>query len=125
MRGILDTSILIARESPDADDLPDDLAVSVMTLAELHVGVLLADASTRAPRTARLVEAERNFEAVPVSVPVARAFAALVAEARRSRRRPRVTDTLIAATALAHGVPVYTRDRDFARMAGVEVILVG
>lgn len=96
-----------------------------MTLAELHVGVLVADEpSVRAQRLRTLAEVEHTFEPLPVDGAVARSFAAIVATARRGRRRPKVVDALIAATAAAHDMPVYTQDEGFADIPGIEVVLV-
>lgn len=129
MRGILDTSIIIARDEGDAihpAKLPDEAAISVATLAELHYGVLVAaDASTRRRRTRRLGEVEAAFEALPSDAAVARAFASVAHAVRLAGRQPRarVMDIWIAATALAHGVPVYTQNReDFAPFEAVVAV---
>ena len=96
-----------------------------MTLAELHVGVLLAaDPRIRAQRLRALARVERTFDPIPVDSPVARSFAEIVADGRRKRRHPRVVDALIAATAVAHDLPLYSQDRDFALMPGVDLVLV-
>jgi toxin FitB len=124
--GLLDTSVLVAGEGGGAGELPEELAISVMTLAELHVGVLLAsDPDVRARRLELLAEVEREFDPLPVDDAVARRFAALVSEARRQGRRPKVTDALIAATAAAHDLVLYTRDRGFRGLEGVRVCVVG
>lgn len=123
--GLLDTSVLIARGQGVVQPLPDEAAISAMTLGELHVGVLLADdPDVRARRLAILAAVERDFQALPIDDRVARRFGAIVAEARRARRRPKVADALIAATAAAHDLELYTRDRDFERLSGVAVKLV-
>jgi predicted nucleic acid-binding protein len=122
-RGLLDTSIFIARETgrPLAE-LPDAAAVSVITLAELHLGVLMARGSAvRARRLHTLTVVQNAFEPLPIDSEVARTFAELVAEARRHRRRPKIMDTWIAATAVAHDIPVYTQDDDFAEIPRVRV----
>ena len=126
MRGLFDTSVFIGQEQErDLAQLPDEAAISVMTLAELHVGVLLAAGpKVRAQRLRTLGRVERTFDPVPVDDAVARAFAEIVADARRKRRHPRVVDALIAATAVAHHLPLYSQDRDFALMPGVDLILV-
>lgn len=110
MRGLLDTSVVIAH---DVDDLPDVAAISAATLAELHFGVHLArDDRARRSRLRRLTEIEARFDPVPVDAPVARSYGALAQLVVRAGRRPRrrAMDLLIAATAHAHGVPLYTRD---------------
>ena len=126
MRGLLDTSVFIGQEQErDLASLPSEAAISVMTLAELHVGVLLAaDPRIRAQRLRTLARVERTFDPIPVESPVARSFAEIVADARRKRRHPRVVDALIAATAVAHDLPLYSQDRDFALMPGVDLVLV-
>jgi predicted nucleic acid-binding protein len=124
-RGVLDTSVFIAKETgrPLAE-LPEASAVSVMTLAELHLGVLMAQGSVRARRLRTLTMVQNTFEPLPIDPEVARTFAELVAEARRLRKRPKIIDTWIAATAVAHDVPVYTQDEDFAEIPKVRVYRV-
>lgn len=111
VRGLLDTSVVIAS---DAAELPELAAISAATLAELHFGVHLAkDAPTRSLRLRRLAEIESRFVALPVDEAVARAYgelAALTIEAGR-KVRTRVFDLFIAATARVHEVPLYTRNR--------------
>lgn len=122
-RGVLDTSIFIARETgrPLAE-LPDTAAVSVITLAELHLGVLMAQGpAVRARRLRTLTTVQNAFEPLPIDAEVARTFAELVAEARRHGKRPKIMDTWIAATAVTHDIPVYTQDEDFAEIPKVRV----
>lgn len=127
MRGLLDTSVFIASEQERAlatADLPEEAAISVVTLAELELGIHLAPSEAvrgRRLRTLRAVQA--TYVALPVDDMVASAFAELVAEARRGGRRPKIQDAWIAATAHAHGVPVYTQDADFDTLA-VDVVRV-
>lgn len=117
MRGILDTSVFIADEQGRAlraDRVPEEAAVSVVTLAELELGVHLARSEdVRARRLAALRALQTTYVAVPVDEAVASSFAELVATARRHGRRPKVRDAWIAATARAHSVAVYTQDADF------------
>lgn len=125
MEAIVDTSVLLGPEPAVGTQPPDDAAISVVTLAELWLGALLADAlDERAARLAILSEVQRRFEALPVDGAVARGYGELMAAARRRGVRPRPFDALIAATAMIRNVPVYTRDRDFARIPGVKVTLV-
>ncbi len=128
MRGILDTSVFIAGEQgrPLQDDrLPDEAAVSVVTLAELTLGVHMAvSEDVRAGRLATVSALRAAFVALPVDEDVAAAFAELVAVARRAGRRPKVQDAWIAATALAHSAPVYTQDGDFDDLPGLDVVRV-
>jgi len=125
-RGLLDTSVFIAQEAGRARaSLPAMAAVSVITLAELHLGVLLTgDPHVRAQRLRTLASVEALFEPLPVDAAVARTFAELVTEARRQGRRPKIMDTWIAATAVTHGLPVYTQDDDFLAIPRVHVIRV-
>jgi predicted nucleic acid-binding protein len=96
-----------------------------MTLAELHVGVLLAKSpSARAQRLRTLGRVERNFDPIPVDDSIARVFAELAADTRRKKKHPRVVDALIAATAVVNDIPIYSQDSDFEGMPGVRVIIV-
>ena len=122
MTGLLDTSVVIGPPDPS---LPDELAISVMSLAELRLGVLIAkDANSRAARLTRLGEIERLYAPLPIDDDVANAYAGIVAAERERGRKPRVQDVLIAATALANGMTLYTRDEDQARMRGIDVKLL-
>ncbi len=125
-RGILDTSVFIARESGrPLGPLPEAAAISVVTVAELHLGVLMAQGpAIHAQRLRTLSSLMATFDPLPIDVGVARAFAELVAEARRQGRRPKIMDTWIAATALAHGLPLYTQDDDFDTFPRVRVVRV-
>lgn len=122
-RGLLDTSVLIERGSGGPpDDLPDEAAISTMTLAELRVGVLITDdPEVRAQRLDLLTAVERAIEPLPIDEAVAGRFAQIVVAARRAGRRPHVADALIAATAAANDLVLYTRDRDFEGLPGVDV----
>lgn len=125
-RILLDTSALISEsEGLPLSEPPLEAAVSVVTLAELEVGVLTAaDEETRSRRLETLVSARERAEGLEVDQRIASAYARLVAEARKRGRRPRANDTWIAATALVHEIPVVTRDRDFESFEGVEVIRI-
>lgn len=112
-RGLLDTSVLIAREEEPEIEVPNEIAISVVTLAELHYGVLIAkDDLTRQRRLSRLGAIEASFQPLPVDSAVARAFGAISHAVKSAGRQPRSRsmDLLIAATALAHNIPVYTRN---------------
>jgi predicted nucleic acid-binding protein len=127
MRGVLDTSVFIAEEQGRdlaAERLPDEAAISVVTLAELTIGAHLAEAETVHAQRLRTVQAaQATYAALPVDEAVAAAFAELVATARRNDRRPKVQETWIAATARAHGASVITQDGDFDDLA-VDVVRV-
>ncbi len=110
MKAVLDTSILLAA---DVGPLEGELAISAASLAELHFGVLVtADASVRAERLRRLSYLQRTFDALPVDDEVAARYGQLAAAVAGTGRQPRarVMDLLIAATALAHGARLYTRN---------------
>jgi predicted nucleic acid-binding protein len=97
-------------------------AISVITLAELHLGVLLAkDRATRALRLRTLSRVEGELQAISIDAEVARVFASIVAEARQTRRRPGVMDVWIAATAVRHGLVVFTQDAGFDDIPQVQV----
>lgn len=121
-RGLLDTSVFIASESGrqlDHASLPEEGAISPITVAELHVGVLAAvDIDTRARRLATL-EAVADIETLPIDNAVAAAWARLRIHLAESRRRVNVNDLWIAATALAHDLPVVTQDDDFDPVEGI------
>lgn len=127
MRGLLDTSVFIADEGGRrlaGDRLPDEAAISVVTLAELELGVhMAASEAVRGMRLRTLQATQSTYVALPIDAAVASAFAELVATARRAGRRPKVQDAWIAATARAVGVPVYTRDGDFDDLS-VDVVRV-
>jgi predicted nucleic acid-binding protein len=125
-RGLLDTSVFVGRETGRSyGALPAVAAVSVVTLAELHLGVLLADDPTiRARRLRTLSSVQARFEPVPIDAAVARTFAEIVAEARREGRRPKIMDTWIAATAVTLDLAVYTQDDDFSMIPRVRVVRV-
>jgi predicted nucleic acid-binding protein len=124
VRAVLDTSIVIATDVPP---LEGELAVSALTLAELHFGVLVAkDQSVRAERLRRLLLLQRTFDAVPVDNAVAASYGQLAAAIVEAGRRPRARsmDLLIAATAHAHAARLYTRNAaDFVGLEGfVEIV---
>jgi predicted nucleic acid-binding protein len=127
LRGLLDTSVFIAGEGERplaVERLPDEAAVSVVTLAELQLGVHMAvDVGVRAKRLETLRAVQATYVALPIDEAVAAAFAELVATARRAGHRPKVQDTWIAATARANAAAVYTQDRDFDDLdVGVEQV---
>lgn len=110
-RGILDTSTLIVLGLLSGQGLPEEPAITAVTLAELSVGPQVAKSSAeRAARGADLQQAEADFEPIPFDASAARAFGGVAAALRESGRKPaaRAYDALIAATALAHGLPVFT-----------------
>lgn len=126
-RALLDTSVVIAlaRGEPlELAESADEVAIAAITLCGLHHGVLVADERTRPGRLATLAFVERRFAVLDLDATVAPHYGRIVAEARRAGRRPGTADALIAATAVAHGIPVVTRDRDFGRLADVDCVQV-
>lgn len=124
-RGLVDTSVVIELEQLAEDALPTEIAVSAITFAELAAGPhATADPAERARRQDRLQRAEATFEPIPFDASVARAYgrvyAAVVSAGPKARGR-RAIDLLIAATALAAELPVYTRNP--ADFAGLETLL--
>lgn len=118
--GLLDTSIFIARESGrPVGELPERVAVSVVTIGELELGVLSAADAERRARRADTLALARTADPIPVSEAVMVAWAQLVADCRGAgvHRAVKLTDSLIAATAAAHGLPVVTQDSDFDSIA--------
>lgn len=125
-RAILDTSVVI---DEGIVPIPGVLAISAITLAELHFGVLVAKTvDVRAERLRRLSVLQQRFDALPVDDAVAAGYGRLAAAVAETGRRPRrqVMDLLIAATARAHGARLYTRNADdFAGLeALVEIVVV-
>jgi predicted nucleic acid-binding protein len=120
-RGLLDTSVFIASEAGrtlELERVPGESAISVVTIAELHVGVLAArDLDTRARRLATL-EAVADIELLVIDASVAASWALLRVHLATAERRLNVNDLWIAATALAHDLPVVTQDDDFAPVDG-------
>jgi len=122
--GLLDTSVVLALHAiRDASVLPDVALISAVTLAELSVGPLVAtDDAERARRLATVQQAEADFDPLPFDAAAARAFGQVAASFRRSGRKPaaRSFDAMIAATALANGLPLYTANpEDFAGIDGL------
>jgi predicted nucleic acid-binding protein len=126
-RGVADTSVFIARESGrqlNETDLPDELAISVITLGELRAGVLAAaDVETRDRRLATLTAA-LTLDPLSIDQPVAETWARLRVRLRETGKRMPVNDSWIAATAMSLGVPVVTQDLDYLELDGLEVIRV-
>jgi len=115
-KGILDTNtVILLPRLTSADALPDEPAITAITLAELSVGPLVAgNDAERAARQAHLQQAEADFEPIPFDAPAARAFGQVAADLRQAGRKPaaRAYDALIAAIAIANSLPLYTVNPD-------------
>jgi predicted nucleic acid-binding protein len=125
-RAVADTSIFIAREAGrPLEELPDEVTVSVVTAAELELGVLRArDRPIRAARIATLSRVLAEYPLLEIDGAVASCFARLADEQLSAGRKLRRHDTWIAATALRHQVAVVTQDADFPAFVSVDVIRV-
>jgi len=130
-RGLLDTSVVIGFDFLDVGMLPDESAVSAITIAELSSGP--SAATTQAEQSARqdrLQRVEAGFDALPFDARAARAFGRIAPVLRSSGRKPRganMADYLIVATALAHDLPLYTLDSDDISPLGglIEIVAIG
>jgi tRNA(fMet)-specific endonuclease VapC len=128
-QGVLDTStVTMLSRITDAGHLPAEPMITAVTLAELSVGPLVAKTDEdRAARQAHVQQAEADFDPLPFDAPAARAFGRVAAALRRAGRKPaaRAYDAMIAATALANDLPVYTcNPADFAAIDGLTVVAV-
>jgi tRNA(fMet)-specific endonuclease VapC len=128
-RGILDTStVILLGRLVDADALPAEPLITAVTLAELSVGPLVAEEeSERVARQAQLQQAEADFEPLPFDADAARAFGGVAASLRRAGRKAtaRAYDAMIAATAVANDLPIYTcNPADFNGIEGLDVVAV-
>jgi hypothetical protein len=114
--GLLDTSVLIAQESGrdlDTSGLPDEALISVVTIAELHAGILAAtNTAIRAVRLATL-DAVSVLEPLTIDAAVAQQWAMLRVRLAEEGRRAKINDLWIAAVALANNLPIVTQDDDF------------
>jgi tRNA(fMet)-specific endonuclease VapC len=128
-RGVLDTNTLILLPRvAGAASLPDEPLITAVTLAELSVGPLVASThEERAARQAHLQQAEADFQPLPFDAAAARAFGRVAASLRKVGRKTtaRAYDAMIAATALANELPLYTcNPSDFAGIDELEVVAV-
>ena len=127
---LLDTSVVIALargelDVAQVDAAPDEVVVSTVTVAGLHHGVLVGPPAVLAQRLHTLRFVEESCAVVPVDSRVAVQYGRIAADARRLLgRRVGLGDGLIAATAVSHGLPLYTRDSDFDGLPGVRSVLV-
>lgn len=123
--GLIDTNVLILLPELEFDELPETSLISTITLAELSVGPLVArDDLERARRQAHLQQAEADFTPLPFGREAARAFGGVAAALRAQGRKPaaRAYDALIAATAVAESLPLYTcNPSDYVGIEGLDV----
>ncbi len=127
--GLLDTStVILLSRLADASALPERPAISAITLAELSVGPLVAvDETVRAARLAHLQQGEATFDPLPFDADAARVFGRVAASLRRSGRKAtaRAYDAMIAAIAIANGLPLHTcNPDDFAGIDDLTVVAV-
>jgi predicted nucleic acid-binding protein len=128
-RGLLDTSTLILlTRITDPGLLPEEPLISAVTLAELSVGPLVATTEEeRSARQAHLQQAEADFDPLPLDAAAARAFGRVAASLRRAGWKPaaRAYDAMIAAVAIANGLPLYTcNPEDFAGVDDLDVVAI-
>jgi predicted nucleic acid-binding protein len=126
-RGLLDTSVLIAIESGRSlrtEAIPETVAISVVTKAELRVGIFAAENIETRDRRLATFELANRIVSLPVDDAVSRAWAQMHAYVRASKQKVRINDMWIAATAAAHEIPVVTQDTDFDAMNGVAGLTV-
>ncbi len=126
-RGLADTSIFIAQEAErpiHEDSLPEELAVSVITIGELRAGVLAATDTPTRDRRLSTLEAAQTLQPVPIDDRVAAAWARLRIVLRDQGLSMPVNDSWIAATAMALDVPVVTQDDDFPLIDELDVVRV-
>jgi tRNA(fMet)-specific endonuclease VapC len=126
-RGVLDTStVILLQRLTDPSALPAEPLITAVTLAELAVGPLVAKGDReRAARQTHLQQAEADFVPLPFDASAARAFGGVAASLRRAGRKTaaRAYDAMIAATAIANDLPIYTcNPDDFSGIDGLEVI---
>ena len=123
--GVLDTSTLVLIERLDPRALPVEPVITAVTLAELSVGPLVAPSEEeRVARQLRLQQVEASFEPLPFDAQAARSFGRVAASLRQAGRKAtaRAFDAMLAATAMANGLPVYTcNERDFQGIDGLRV----
>lgn len=128
-RGLIDTSVVLDLERLDPEGLPIEIAISALTLAELAAGPHVAsDAKERGVRQDRLQRAEAAFDALPFDAAAARGYGRVysaVVSTGRKARGARAVDLLIAATAAAAALPLYTRNVDDFRGLDDVVVVVG
>ena len=126
-RALADTSVFIGLERARFDGgrfAEFEWGVSVVTLGELRLGVLQARDPEVSARRLSTYQLAQRFEPLAINEPVADAWALLVSRLRAEGRKAPINDSWIAATAIAHGVPIVTQDSDYDALPGIEVIKI-
>jgi predicted nucleic acid-binding protein len=126
-QALADTSIFVGLEAQrfEAEQVEDfEWGISTVTLGELRLGVLQARDPVAASRRLSTYQLAQRFEALPVDSAVSDVWALLVSKLRAAGRKAPVNDSWIAATAIAHGIPVVTQDNDYDDMPDLEVIKI-
>lgn len=126
-RALADTSVFIGLEAARIDATPFteyEWGVSVVTLGELRLGVLQASDHEAAARRLSTYQLAQRFEPLSIDEAVSEVWALLVSRLRAAKRRVPINDSWIAATAVAHDVPIVTQDSDYDAIADVEVITI-
>lgn len=126
-RAVADTSVFIGLEAArfDVEAFGEyEWAVSAVTLGELRLGVLQAAEPEVAARRLSTYQLAQRFEPLPIDEPVSEAWALLVSQLRAAGRKVPLNDSWIAATAIAHRVPVVAEDKDYDAVPGLDVIIL-
>lgn len=126
-RALADTSVFIGLEAErfDANQFANfEWGISVITLGELRLGVLQAKEPEAASRRLSTYQLAQRFEALAIDESVADAWALLVSRLRAAGRKVQINDSWIAATAIAHHIPIVTQDADYDLMPDAEVIRI-
>ncbi len=123
---LADTSVFIAveQERPLSAQPPERVSVSVITIGELRLGVLAAENGPTRARRLETLSAAEALDPLPVDAQVVHAWATLRLALRDAGKRMPLNDSWIAATAIAHGIPMASQDGDYDDIPGLEVIRV-
>jgi predicted nucleic acid-binding protein len=126
-RALADTSVFVGLQAArfDATRFANfEWGISAITLGELRLGVLQANGPEAAARRLSTYQLAQRFEALAIDEPVSDAWALLVSQLRAAGRKVPVNDSWIAATAIAHGIPIGSQDADYDLMPGISVIKI-
>jgi predicted nucleic acid-binding protein len=126
-RAVVDTSVLIGLEAARVDAArfaEYEFGVSVITLGELRLGVLQASGPEASARRLSTYQLAQRFEPLPIDEAVSEAWALLVSRLRAANRRVPINDSWIAATAMAHNIPIVTQDSDYDALTDVAIIKI-